>query len=386
MRPVLALPLALAAAPALTGCVDTRPPLDETTSLRITLADGFATGSEAERLPDSARAVQLRVEALDAQGQIDPDFDFAVQVYAQFLGTLTPSFGDTPLAEIALTDGVSPMTTVQLPPTVFGPTVLWLQDGGEQGSYATGTAPKLWFRDPFIRDIQTPASEVGVGTFVDSPLEQKQVKVTASRHGARGRLVVNGIYAQGYTLSDVQCADDNGTPPCTAGDYDHVLIFSFSRPKDERGRNIQEGQFVDGFAGGVQEFNGLTEIGFPQSFVSADPVSADPARIPAPVKVERSWLTSKVEFERNEAGLIMVEGATACELDDDWTRYKQWKLDLGSGCRSAVNVVTTGVIDLDPATLAGKVLPRVTGVLKPNGTNGQIWIMYPRSAADLVLQ
>lgn len=378
-------PLALLAA-LLTGCVETLPPLDEITSLRVELISPADPGSKDNRLPDTVTQVEIRVTALDSKGEI-ADLDGPVQVYAQFLGTLTPELGTPlPLATVTLTDGVSAPTAVTLPP-VFGPTVLWVEDGGEGRTYATGTSPALWFRDPFIADISTPEDEMALDALSSSPLELKQVTVTASRHGASGRLVVTGTYAQGYSLSDVQCADAAGTPPCTAGPYDHVLIFSFSRPRDELGRNIVAGQFTSGFAGGVQEFNGLTEIGFPQSFVTeADPVVVDPARIPAPAVVQSSWFTNPIEFEKNESGLIQVDGGTVCELDDDYTTYKQWKLDVGRGCGSPINVITTGVADFDPGAHVGMTVTRVIGILRPvNIGTFNVWIMYPRTSADLTL-
>lgn len=380
MRRALFLPLLFA------GCVETLPPLEEITSLRVTLLAPTDPGAEDRRLDSSVTTVQIQVEALDAQGAL-ADVDGPVKVYAQFLGTLTPALGSAaPLATITLTDGVSPASTVMLP-RVFGPTVLWVEDDREGGTYPTGTSPVLWFRDPFISDISTPRDEMALDALESSPLELKQVNVSGSRYGANGRLVVTGTYAQGYSLSDVSCADANGTPPCVAGPYDHILIFSFSRPRDEAGRNITAGQFTNGFSGGVQEFNGLTEIGFPQSFVDEpDPLSVDEARIPAPVVVQSSWLTNVIEFERNETGLLQVNGGTVCPLDMDYTTYKQWKLDIGRGCGSPINVITTGISDFDPAALEGMPINRVVGVLRPvNIGTFNVWIIYPRTGADLTL-
>ena len=196
--------------------------------------------------------------------------------------------------------------------------------------------------------------------------------------------MVNGVYAQGYTLDDVECADADGTPPCVAGDYDHIYVFSFSRPSDQMGRDLAVGETVSSFAGGISEFNGLTEVGFPQSFV--DDPSADPARVAAPVVVQTSWLSNTIMFERNEAGLIEVDDATLCPLDADYATYKQWKLDIGSGCGSPINVITSGVVDFDPSMFVGQVIPKVVGSLRPvNIGSFNVWIMYPRFAEDLTL-
>jgi hypothetical protein len=297
-----------------------------------------------------------------------------------------------PLATVAMTGGKATNQTIMLPP-VFGPTTLWFDDGSSTApTYASGASPTLWYRDPFIEDIQRPPDEMALNALSASPLELKQVSVKASRHGADGRLVVTSVFAQGYTVSDCNCAA-GGAAPCTYGDYDHKMVFSFSAARDEQGRLIREGQVIDGFAGGVQEFNGLTELGFPQTFVDDEPIDVDPARIPPPVQLDVQWFTDKFNFERNEAAPIAIVNGAVCNLDQDYTTYKQWKIDpmgAGGNCmgnRNVINVISTGVIATDPATLVGQTVPRVVGVLRPvNIGTFNVWIIYPRSSADLVLQ
>ncbi len=378
------LPLALAPL-ALAACVDTLPPLVETTSLRVEVLSPADLGAADRRLPSTVNQAQLKVTAIGADGSLDPSLTGPVEVYVQFLGSLTPELAAAPLTTIAMNAGVSAPTMVSLPP-VLGPTTLWVQDDREGGTFPTGVSPTLWFVEPKTRDLQQPRDEAGLAALSVSPLQNKQVTVLGSRHAANGRLVVTGVYSQGYTVSDVQCADPAGTPPCVAGDYDHMLVFSFSRAKDEMGRTIVPGQFVDGYAGAVTEFNGLTEMGFPQSFATSaasDPAQANLARIPTPVTIARSWLTTRIEFERNESGLVQVVGGTVCPLDDDWDEFKQWKLDIGAGCGSPINVVTSG-IEFDPGPLAGMVLPKVVGLLRPiNIGTFNVWIMYPRDGSDL---
>jgi hypothetical protein len=377
--------ISLGALIVVAGCVETLPPLDEVTSLRVELLQPTDPGAADRRLDPSIDTAEIRVSAIGADGEL-ADLDGPVQVYAHFLGTLSPELGRPPLATITLTGGVSAPSMVTLP-AVFGPTVLWVEDGREGGTYPTGTSPILWYRDPYIVDISRPDDEGALDALSSSPLELKQVTVSGSQYGARGRLVVTGTYAQGYSLSDVECADAAGTPPCLSGPYDHILIFSFSRPKDERGREIRAGQFTSGFAGGVQEFNGLTEIGFPQSFVEeAEPVSVDAARIPPPAVVQQSWLSNIIEFERVESGLLQVNSGIVCPVDNDYATYKQWKLDIGAGCGSPINVITAGVSDFDPTAHEGMPVTRVVGVLRPvNIGSFNVWIIYPRDSADLTL-
>jgi hypothetical protein len=311
-----------------------------------------------------------------------------------------------PLAKFHLTAGRAMNQTVTLP-SVLGPTTLWIEDGPKaaQGgrqidpnyvpTYATGSSPTLWFRDPTIADLQTPSSETALDALLASPFDGKQVTVDSSRYGDVGRLVVTSVFAQGYTVSDVQCSDPGGAPPCTAKAYDHIEVFSFSAPRDQRGKLIQQGQVIDGFSGGMTEFNGLTEIGFPVSFATDDAVV--PGRLPVPVTFDKdTWFKALddpqgiINFERNEAAPIVVNNATVCNLDNDYVRFGQWKLDpfgVGGDCsgnRNVINVVTAGVVaGLDPASLVGRTLPRVVGVLRPVFN---FWIIFPRSAADLTLQ
>jgi hypothetical protein len=386
---------ALLALAGLAGCVETLPPLTGTTSLSIELITPTAPGSFDERLPDTAREVTLSVRALDTRGEVDATFSGAVDVYSHFLGGLTPELGSTrgPLERLTLVDGVSDELALSLPP-MFGPSFLWLEDA-DNGTFATGTSPTLWFRDPFLEDISRPIDETALGALERSPLERKQINVTGSRYGDRGRLVVTGIYAQGYTLSDVQCQDAAGTPPCTTDAYDGMFVFSFSRPEDEDGRPLVVGDSIIRLTGSIGEFNGLTEVNFPQSFRGGEP--AAPARVPAPAVIDPAWLISKSEMERVESALVAVEGATVCELDQDFATYAQWKLDVGHGCPSSndqklgkiINVITKGQVnDFVPADHVGQVLPRVTGTLRPVNTAGggfNVWILYPRSLADLEL-
>ena len=382
------------------GCVDTRDPITGTQSLRIELKSN--AGSEDARLdPNTATPAIIDVTAIGPDGQPDTSYNNSLQVYVNYLGTLTPYLGmNPPLATVAMSGGRATNQSITLP-RVFGPATLWLDDGTSQSpTYASGASPTIWYRDPYISDIQTPANPMALDALEKSPLEQKQLRVEESEFGsAVGRLVVTSVFAQGYTVSDVSCSN-GGAPPCTTMPYHHAMVFSFSAARDEQGCTIKEGQVIDGFAGGVSEFNGLTEIGFPQSFddrtkgeTHCDAQDINPARIPQPVTLDSTWFSNTIKFEENEAGLIAITNAKVCNLDSDYMTYKQWKIDpagVGGDCKgnkSVINVISTGVVPTDPATLVGKTLPRVVGTLRPvNIGSFNVWIVYPRSAADLTLQ
>jgi hypothetical protein len=386
------------------GCVDNRAAISGTQSIGVELVDPASPGDIQHRLPDGLRTITVNLAAYDADFEVDTSFDREVQVHVQYLGTLTPALGHDPLAKPRLTAGKAMNQTIALPP-VFGPSTLWIEDGGAPSpSYATGTSPTLWFRDPYIVDVQKPASEMPTNPLnpfepLDTaPLADKQVSVTTSRYGALGKLVVTSVFSQGYTVSDARCSDASGAPPCVAAAYDHIEVFSFSAPRDQRGRLLRQGQVIDGFSGGVSDFNGLTEVGFPVTFATSDEVV--PGREPAPVKLDKNtWFRSLsdpqgiINFERNEAAPIEIDNSVVCALDNNFATFKQWKLDpagVGGDCSrnsNVINVITAGVIaDLDPATLVGKMVPRVVGIVRPVEIMGfNVWIIYPRSAADLTL-
>jgi hypothetical protein len=400
--------LAVAAA-----CVDERGlDLAGTQSLAIELVD-TPTGSIDRRLGDGERAIRFHLRARDASGAVDPSFNRAVRVYAQFLGTLTPALGQAPLATIQVVGGVAMDQQLTLPPSVLGPTTLWVDDGEGIGpAYVhgriAGASATLWYRDPFIRDLQTPRSETALDALSSTPLQDKQVSVRASRHGASGRLVVTSVFSQGYTVSDVRCEPDVGGPRCTAEAYDHMLVFTFSAARGSDGHVLERGEVITGFAGGLTEFNGLTEIGFPQTFTppftDADGDGRNDAVVPGleppPALLDPEWFgplsssTGRINFERNEAAPIEIRGARFCALDRDYTTFKQWKLDVGGdglGCGSKptiVNVITAGVSTaFNPETaVPGTRLSRVVGVVRPVSIGSfNVWIIYPRSAADVTL-
>jgi hypothetical protein len=394
MKRVLAMMLMTVA-----GCTETGAPVEGTQSLEVTLVSPADPGAIDRRLDSSARTVMFDIVARDAANAVDSGFAGTVNVYAQFLGTLTPNFGEVPLAAITLTAGEARGVTLALP-NVFGPTVVWIDNGSAPGpSYehgpVTGTSPTLWYPDPHIIDLQTPRDLDGLDALTATPLQDKQVTVIGSRHGATGRLVVTSVFAQGYTVSDVNCTGEAAAPPCTAEGFDHALVFTFSAPRDGNFRPLEVGQVIDGFAGGLTEFVGLTEIGFPSTF-SGPEREIDVARIPAPALFEPSWFrglgdpTGMINFERNEAAAIEVRGVKVCDLDEDFVEFKQWKIDpsgRGGNCfrrPDVISVVSTGLAGIDPEALVGQELAGVVGVLRPLnfGGSGNIWLIFPRSPDD----
>lgn len=364
------------------GCVDELPPIEGTSSLRVEVVSPADLGSESSRLDDSQRQVTLNIVALDNQNQEDLEFSGTLDVYVHFLGGLTPELGtdEPPFATVTMTAGHADGVTVDLPAT-YGPTFLWVEHAsGDAPTYATGTSATLWYRDAYLADTQRPIDETSWDALINSPLSGKQAIVSASRYGAGGRLVVTGVYSQGYTVSDVNCVAD----PCVAGEYDHNFVYSFNLPRDEDGRTVREGHLIAELRGGLSDFNGLTEIGFPQTFLledgSGDPI-LDGSRIPEPAVIQSAWLTDSIQMEKLEGGLVAIENAELCPLDDQYTMYQQWELDVGLGCGVPVSVISPG---FNPAPYVGQVMPRVVGTLRPvNFEEFDVFIVYPRDVDDI---
>jgi hypothetical protein len=301
---------------ALAACTETRDPLAGTQSIEVELVSP-SPGDVDHRLDDAQRTLVVNLRAKDTTGAVDPTFDAELRVYVQFLGTLTPDLDQLPLVKIPMIGGVAANQTITLPSTVFGSATLWIDNGTgvgpdyEHGAVA-GTSPTLWYRDPYVSDLQRPRDEMAVDALSTTPLQDKQIRVGASRYGAKGALVITSTYAQGYTVSDVECATGGAqpTPPCTAGDYDHVLVFTFSAPRDQDGRHLDVGDVITGFNGGLSEFLGLTEVGFPRT-IAPTPAVRNPALVPPPKPFDLAWfgpLTSgagRINFSTTSGDLTL---------------------------------------------------------------------------------
>ncbi|MBI4512447.1 MAG: hypothetical protein HY698_22670 [Deltaproteobacteria bacterium] len=372
----------------LVACVEEKPGISGTTSFRVEVVPPTELGTKEERLAETARKIQVKVTALDAQGAVDTSFSAQVGVYTHFLGSLTPKRSSSlPPLQVTVTEGEG-NASLELPPT-YGPAYLWLEDAAREGAtLATGTSPVFWFRDPFLDDISRPEDERQASALERSPLEGKQVRVEQSKHGESGVLVVTAAFSNAYTVSDVRCSEDG----CTADPYSHLYVFTFGRPRAQNNKPILEGQAVQWVSGGVGEFVGFTELNFPRTFL-AEEGAIDRRRIPKPVEIKPAWLTkvtgtdSMINLEQLEGGLVAVSGGVGCGLDTDYDRFGQWKLDIGNGCGSPIHIVTRDTApDIRPEDLKGKQVSRIVGILRNVITmRGPVWIVMPRRDADVTL-
>ena len=81
--------------------------------------------------------------------------------------------------------------------------------------------------------------------------------------------------------------------PAAAGDCAGAEPFALMVLGDAMAPEFVEGEVIQSFNGGLSEFNGLTEIGFPRTFIEATDRDTPPyvnrALIPAPVLFDVSW-------------------------------------------------------------------------------------------------
>ena len=121
-------------------------------------------------------------------------------------------------------------------------------------TFATGTSPTLWYRDPFIVDMQRPRTRRR-STRWASPLENKQIRVSGSRYGATRPPGRDQRLAQGYTVSDVECATGRH-----AAVHDRRLRpragLHVHRPRARGRRPVEVGDVIEAFAGGVASSTG----------------------------------------------------------------------------------------------------------------------------------
>src|SRR5262249_49210014 len=217
------------------GCAGERVLPHATTSFAVTITAPANLGTQTNRLQAPVDKVSLAVEARDQLDALDSGFSGVLTVSVSSLATL-----DAIQTPLTVTNGKG-AATLELPIT-FGATYLWVEDATGDAhrapSYAAGVSPMIWFREPFLDDIQRPDLDDRASGLRHSPLENKQAKIAGSKFGADGKLVVTGVYADGYTLSDVDCS----YAPCASSPYSHGFAYTSSRPVDVMGRPIKVGQ------------------------------------------------------------------------------------------------------------------------------------------------
>jgi hypothetical protein len=319
-------------------------------------------GSAAQ--PVDVRQVIFNVTARDDSGAVVAR-DLDVQVYLSYGGVKAgggsgcgASINDPPIDVVHLSSGQAMNHKVTLP-RAFGATAIWLD---EPVSHATGASPTIFFRNPFVADVQTPPDLMAPNAAYCTPFEDKFV--TVDRAAGTGKLVVSAVFVDAFTVTDTGSSAFNS-----------IYVYTFGRPP----RSFQAGTVLSSFSGNISKFVGFTEVNFPLYNSSGDP--ANPALLPAPV-VLKGTDTGNVPKLLGYSAAIVRNSGTICQMNppnpnnnamlqstiDQWVKYNTFVLDNGTGaCDSftsfSVQVPQKVVGPYDPTMMVGKAAT-FTGMLR----------------------
>jgi hypothetical protein len=260
--------LGLACTLFMLGCTETVEPPDrnDLTGLRVEITDDTSLGEAPYEFPGVYTPVTIAVDALRADGSLKSDYSGTVQV------RIVPGQVQESTRFLHLSDGTNEGHVIQLR-YAFGPVRIWVEEVGidqidechdgfdndgnglvdfpgdpgcfapddpsEGGAtYVTGLSDEIPFNSLDIRNVQfnpeDPTSE--------SPIRGEEVVVE------RGSLLVTNVAATGFYVTDLD--ESSG--------YDSIFLYSFSFPE-----GVQLGDRLLWFSGGVDEFQGGTQLTFP---------------------------------------------------------------------------------------------------------------------------
>ena len=279
-----------------------------------------------------------------------------------------------------------------------------------------GVSDAIWFKNPSISQAQ--------GSSVCSPMDGEYVVID------NGDVVVTSVTTVGMLVTDVSGLDEKRH----AQPGSSLYVYSFNRPmsipicaQDEQDTTggcdflnpvpVQICDRLKRLAGGINEFNGYTEMGFPTwTLVPWDPKKDGPCAVPEPTEVTCEQLGNadhKAMFAL-EGSLVRVrnvtvdctKGLAGCSADPKYTKYGEWYVDLPSGGPSCphpkVYIISADAMPdfnpFDPVNYPNKdsKISSITGTLSvlyygpsasnPCGENGDAtWLISPRCPDDVVV-
>jgi hypothetical protein len=184
----------------------------------------------------------------------------------------------------------------------------------ELGSHAAGASPTIFFRNPYVADVQTPPDLTAPNASYCSPFEGKFI--TVDHPTGTGKLLVNAVFGDAFTITDTG-----------ATGFNNIYIYNFGRPPSY----IEPGKLVSSFSGNISKFIGFTEVNFPLFDISHDP--ADPSQLPLPVKLAGTDTSNLPKLLAASAGIVQTSGIV-CPVtgaaSDQWIKYDTFVLDNGS--------------------------------------------------------
>ncbi|TVR03202.1 MAG: hypothetical protein EA398_05450 [Deltaproteobacteria bacterium] len=142
----------------------------------------------------------------------------------------------------------------------YGDTRIWVQEQapeGEMSSFGLGISPPLFFAEPRVRNVRfNPDNPAGL-----SPLFGREARI------GEGILMVTNVVANGFYATDVGDALPDwstGREPRGVGQepWTSLFVFTFNFPD-----GITIGDRLCSLAGGVAEFQGQTQLTFPNYII-----------------------------------------------------------------------------------------------------------------------
>ena len=285
---------------------------------------------------------------------------------------------------------------------IFGETRIWLEDvGDEEGtdsdvaSFATGVSDIIYVQMPTIPNIQyVPEGDTClsyVGTTLDgyecAALSSNFVRVRSDDR----LLVVTATTTDGFFVSD--CTEGIGfDEPCDGanGHYNSIFAFNYSAPK-----GLFAGAILQSLSGNVTEFNGSTQLSFPE-WILEPGIQVTP---PQPqVFDEQIYCPPEDGFaqEPYESDLVRMERLVVKDFKNDsndmssYNRFGQWPAifqDTVSNIPCEVAVVTRKTFpSFDPLANPGLELDFVQGNLTTYASvysDVIQWTLLTRAPEDL---
>jgi hypothetical protein len=401
----------LAFALVLAGCVEERqsPTTGQVSSIILTLRQPTDVGSPTAPVLGQSATFDLR--AVDELGRTIPH-DVMVSLYLSFGGVKTGaqgacgSDGDAvPVEQITLPAGELQNHQVNFP-QAFGAATLWID---EPLSGATGASPTIYYRNPFVADIQTPPDLNAVNASFCSSFSGKFIIVDRPAMPT-GQLVVSSVFGNAFAVTDT-----------SYGAYDKfnsIYVFSFGKPPGY----IREGKVLNSFSGNVSKFLGFTELNFPLFDASDDTTPL--ATLPPPAVLTHADMMNLPRLIALDAGVVSYT-AKQCDVNGDisqWNKFNQVVLDGDGSCSALTNFATELPSKVfgsyDPTTTANKMVT-VVGMLRNNSGQNPVldvnnmpiscdaanpcnkgscvdgkcmkgafnfWVIDPRTPADVVVQ
>jgi hypothetical protein len=362
---------ALALTAALAGCVEHHayPNAGRVNSLAIELVDPPPDQLGSPTRPVQARKATFNVIAKDEEGQLVAQ-DLSVNVFISFGGIKTgadsacgaDASGNNPIETIQLTGGKMMGHTVEVP-GAFGATSIWVE---EPIAHASGASPTIYFRNPFISDVQTPPDLTASNATFCSPFNNKFVIIDHAT--GDGELVVSSVFSDAFVVTDTG-----------ASSFNNIYLYAFGKPPPY----IVPGRVIRSVSGNYSKFVGFTELNFPL-FDTDD--SAPMVPVPAPVELQLADLGNVGKMLGADAGLVHYTG-TICNASppnpnndpniqktiDSWNKYNEFVIDNDGMCDSfsnlSVQLPSKVVGSFDPLQNVGKQMSVVGMLQNHSGQN-----------------